>query len=155
MVSGKAREWEHGWKQVMLDEFFLKTSNTLPFSPSPLRLARTRHAKIWKCGGERGLRLLINGISLWNGMILIVNNLTFFETIFFGIDFILFFILSEKIFGILLLLIRDIRIELVSYRIMRYRVWKFYENGVRILISFLSRSFIRASFEIHRVLSVE
>lgn len=78
-----------------------------------------------------------------------------FETIFFGIDFILFFILSEKIFGILLLLIRDIRIELVSCRIMRYRVWKFYENGVRILISFLSRSFIRASFEIHRVLSVE
>lgn len=34
-------------------------------------------------------------------MILIVNNLTFFEMIFFGIDFILFFILSEKIFGIL------------------------------------------------------
>lgn len=152
MVSGKAREWERGWKQVMLDEFFLKTSNTLPFSPSPLRLARTRHAKIWKCGGERGLRLLINGISLWNGMILIVNNLTFFETIFFGIDFILFFYFErENIWDI----IRDIRIELVSYRIMRYRVWKFYENGVRILISFLSRSFIRASFEIHRVLSVE
>lgn len=85
-------------------------------------------------------------------MILIVNNLTFFETIFFGIDFILFFYFErENIWNI----IRDIRIELVSYRIMRYRVWKFYENGVRILISFLSRSFIRASFEIHRVLSVE
>lgn len=85
-------------------------------------------------------------------MILIVNNLTFFETIFFGIDFILFFYFErENIWDI----IRDIRIELVSYRIMRYRVWKFYENGVRILISFLSRSFIRASFEIHRVLSVE
>lgn len=75
-----------------------------------------------------------------------------FETIFFGIDFILFFYFErENIWNI----IRDIRIELVSYRIMRYRVWKFYENGVRILISFLSRSFIRASFEIHRVLSVE
>lgn len=75
-----------------------------------------------------------------------------FETIFFGIDFILFFYFErENIWDI----IRDIRIELVSYRIMRYRVWKFYENGVRILISFLSRSFIRASFEIHRVLSVE
>lgn len=85
-------------------------------------------------------------------MILIVNNLTFFETIFFGIDFILFFYFErENIWDI----IRDIRIELVSYQIMRYRVWKFYENGVRILISFLSRSFIRASFEIHRVLSVE
>lgn len=85
-------------------------------------------------------------------MILIVNNLTFFETIFFGIDFILFFYFErENIWDI----IRYIRIELVSYRIMRYRVWKFYENGVRILISFLSRSFIRASFEIHRVLSVE
>lgn len=85
-------------------------------------------------------------------MILIVNNLTFFETIFFGIDFILFFYFErENIWDI----IQDIRIELVSYRIMRYRVWKFYENGVRILISFLSRSFIRASFEIHRVLSVE
>lgn len=80
------------------------------------------------------------------------QQLNVFETIFFGIDFILFFYFErENIWNI----IRDIRIELVSYRIMRYRVWKFYENGVRILISFLSRSFIRASFEIHRVLSVE
>lgn len=80
------------------------------------------------------------------------QQLNVFETIFFGIDFILFFYFErENIWDI----IRDIRIELVSYRIMRYRVWKFYENGVRILISFLSRSFIRASFEIHRVLSVE
>lgn len=80
------------------------------------------------------------------------QQLNIFETIFFGIDFILFFYFErENIWDI----IRDIRIELVSYRIMRYRVWKFYENGVRILISFLSRSFIRASFEIHRVLSVE
>lgn len=39
-----------------------------------------------------------------------------FETIFFGIDFILFFYFErENIWDI----IRDIRIELVSYRIMR------------------------------------